>query len=191
MRLILLAAALVAVVAGALHFGPQYLAFQAGLDRVLGREVAAMAFLAVGLVGWRLGLGGLLSVLIMVVGAAGASAMLTGRGLDLPEMAIAAPAALAIAGALAAWATRPPSGLALLAAAFVGVTQGHALTDGFAAARDSLFLGGVAAGAAGFALVGCLLGELVAKVAPGVAERLGAALGGVGLYLALKAAGVL
>lgn len=191
MRFAVLTVAMAALVAVILHFGGQNDAFAIGVDRPFQRAVSIMAFFAVGLIGWRLGSGGLIAVLVGVIGGAALAAFLTGHGLELPETALAAPAALALAGTLAAWPTRILSGVSLLIAALVGITHGHLLSDGFAAAQELTFLAGVAVGAAALALGGCLAGEALGKLVDGLGERLGAGLAGIGVYLTLGVAGVI
>lgn len=191
MRFLVLGVAMAAAVAVIIHFGGQSDAFALGVDRPFQRAVSMMAFFAVGLIGWRLGAGGSIAVLIGVIGGAAIAAFLTGRGLELPEMGLIAPIALALSGALAAWPTRLSSGLSLVVAALVGITHGHLLSDGFAAAQDLMFLGGVAIGVSALTLGGCLIGEAAGKLLDGLGERIGAALAGVGVYLTLIAAGVI
>lgn len=191
MRFGVLVVAMAALVAIVLHFGGQSDAFAIGVDRPFQRPVSIMAFFAVGLIGWRLGAGGLVAVLVGVIGGAALAAFLTGHGLELPETRLAGPLALALAGTLAAWPTRILSGVSLLISALVGVTHGHLLSDGFAAAQELTFLAGVAIGAAALSLGGCLAGEAVSKLIDGLGERLGAGLAGVGIYLSLQAAGLI
>ena len=189
-RFVVLVVAMAALVAVVLHFGGQSDAFAIGVDRPFQRPVSIMAFAAVGLIGWRLGSGGLIAVLVGVIGGAALAAFLTGHGLELPETRLAGPIALAMAGTLAAWPTRILSGVSLLVSALVGITHGHLLSDGFAAAQELAFLGGVAVGAAALTLGGCLAGEALGKLIDGLGERLGAGLAGVGVYLTLLAAGI-
>lgn len=189
MRFVVLAVSMAALVAVIIHFGGANDAFAQGVNRPFARLISMMAFFAVGLIGWRLGAGGLVAVMIGVVAGALLSAFLTGRGLDLPEMRIAGPLALVLAGAAASWPGSISSGAAVLIAALVGVTHGHLLSDGLTAAQDLSFLGGVGIGCAALALGGCLTGEAVSRVVSGLGERLGAALAGVGLYLMAGALG--
>lgn len=193
MRVILAAAALIAVIAFALQFGPQDPSFQRSFSLPRDRIEIVLVLAGAGLFATQLRAPpfwlGLIGVLALTV----AAAFLTTRGLRLPDAPLATAAIAVVIGGAIAYGRAPESWMGALLLAVAALLAGHALGGRVAAPPDAaLFAGGLALGVAAVALAGALIG-LVAERLPALAwlvPAVGGAIAGVGLYRGLPMLGV-